>query len=149
MDRANSGGRRVPQLQQNQIDRALDTLCEYYLPRVFQYFHYWVSDVDYAEKLAVETLKQAVKKIDSLDQKTESITIRIFSLARKYIRCRSTKNQSLLKGLSSAECDVIALKMGAELSNSSIGNILGLTDSRVGKLLSGSLIKLKNDFDKK
>jgi DNA-directed RNA polymerase specialized sigma24 family protein len=139
----------VSQLQQNAIGSALDASCDYYLPRVFGYFTYWVKDVDKAEALAVETLKQALRKIEGLNQKTDSISIQIFSLARQLVNTGKGDYQTILKGLSRGECEVISLKIGAELSNRCIGAVLGLPDSIVGTLLARSLTKLKSKFDEK
>ena len=134
----------MSQIQPDTIEKALDTLCDYYLPRVLQYFHYWLEDIETAERLAVETLKQAIKKIEGLDARTEALSEQIFILARQTVKIAGGNSLKKLNGLSYAECEVVALKMGAELSNRCIGNILGLSEPVVGKLLLQSLDKMKD-----
>jgi DNA-directed RNA polymerase specialized sigma24 family protein len=124
-------------------NRQLDALCEYYLPRVFQYTRYWVDSIETAEDISLRVLKNAIAKIDSLGTKTESVSIKVFSLARESVNLRAGSKPNMLSGLTSEEREVVSLKLGAELTNRSISKILGLSESSISRIIYKSLCKLK------
>jgi DNA-directed RNA polymerase specialized sigma24 family protein len=122
----------------------LDALCEYYLPRVFQYVRYWVDTIETAEDISLRVLKNAIGKIDSLGTKTESVSIKVFSLARESVNLYARPKAAILSSLTSEEREVISLKLGAELTNRGIAAVLRIGEPRVGEILYRSFSKLKD-----
>ena len=86
----------------------LDALCEYYLPRVFQYVRYWVDIIEKAEDISLRVLKNAIGKIDGLGAKTESVSIKVFSLARQSVNSHAGSKPTILSGLTSEEREGIS-----------------------------------------
>lgn len=135
----------MSETRQKSSDDLLDALCEYYLPRVFQYIRYWVDTIEKAETISLKVLKNSIGKIDSLSDRTESVSIKVFSLARESINPHTRSNDPVLAGLSSEEREVISLKLGAELPNRGIAGVLRIPEPRVSEILCRSLSKLKAD----
>jgi len=139
----------VPKLgcqSKEDIENTAGVLCEQYLPRVFQYMDFWLSDQETAEKMTLKAMKEALIKYGNCCQDERKLSTGIFKCARKnildYLKINEVK--PLLPGLSVQEQDVIALRLAAVMNNRMISKLLGLPESRVGTIVRESLCKLRD-----
>ncbi len=134
-----------------EFDNCVDTICEQYLPRVYQYVSLWVTDRNLAEDLTLQALKKALNKTGSLYEPEESFLSEVLTVVRQDIHRHSGARAPLpaLSGLSSAEQEIMALKLAARLDNQQISRILGLSESIVRETLCRSFCKLKSSFEVK
>lgn len=127
-----------------EIESINEILCEQYLPRVFQYVSYWVSNTQLAEELTLKALKKALVTYKTFYKQENTFSIGVFATARKGIRnyLQISGFKPSLPDLSSQEQEVISLKLGARLNIQRISKILGLSKSNVSRIIYQSLCKL-------
>jgi RNA polymerase sigma factor (sigma-70 family) len=150
-----------------------DVILEPYLPRVFRYISYWVNRTATAEDLTLRVLKKALPGFKSCCTDEDSLSVWILAIARDEVRGyngRYAGNKAMiyekagppndgsaggrswdqlqagLKNLTPPEKEIIALKLGAELSNHCIARIMGISDSEVGMGLCQALKKLNGSL---
>jgi RNA polymerase sigma factor (sigma-70 family) len=146
---------------------------EPYLVRVFRYISYWVNHRTYAEDLTLTVLKKALPGFKSGCMDDDSLSVWIFAVARDEIRSYNSQYKGNLSGpreksgaqgdglvegpawqrlqaglenLSPPEKEIIALKLGAGLSNRCIARIMGMSDSRASNGLCLGLKKLNGSL---
>lgn len=128
------------------IENDAISLCEKYLPRVFQYVNYWLKDTKKAEDLTMKTLKKALIKLRSCAKDEKTFTQGVFSYARNEIQgyLKVSRVKPILSGLSAQEQEVISLKLAAEVNNAIISKLLGLSELKVETIVYQSLCKLRS-----
>ena len=127
------------------VENITELLCEQYLPRVFQYINYWVNNKVIVEELTLKTLKGALVKYKGYYNERKFST-GIFAGARKEIQSclKVGVTKPILSGLSTQEQEVISLRLAAVLNNQMISKLLGLSESKVGRIVHQSLYKLRD-----
>jgi hypothetical protein len=142
---------RITVAEQNNAGEAL---FERYLVEVFQYISCWTADASTAEDLTLKILRSEFSTLKKRSPDQESLSIRIFTLARDLLlenfgelnsetaKCGSPWSKYGLAGLSDLEKEVIALKFCSQLNNRSLGHVLGLPESTVETQLLQAIRKL-------
>ena len=127
------------------IEDTADILCEQYLPRVYQYINYWADSPPVAEDLTLTVFKKALGRFDNCFRNKASIPVGLFIIARDILNDPHRKGDGKLKTiLSQQEQEIISLKLGAEVTNHSIAEIVGISEARVAGILCQALRKLKD-----
>lgn len=126
-----------------------DILCDRYLTQVFRYMNCCINDSGPAGELTLKSLKQALVEYGHCYRNEKKFSRGIFTCARKEVLDYSKKSavKPLLPGLSAQEQEVLSLRLGAELNNRMISELLGLSESRVGMIISGALVKLSGSME--
>ena len=150
-------------------------LYEQFLPKVYRYISYRISDVPTAEDLTSSVFEKALSKFKTYSQQKAQFSTWIFTIARNtlidHYRARGSRptvtledpaalsvedatvaadesrhlNACLAK-LSPQEQEIISLKFGAEMTNRQIAATLALSESNVGVILYRSMRKLRDEF---
>lgn len=128
------------------VENITELLCEQFLPRVFQYIHYWVNNPEIAEELTMKALKKALIKLRSCRKDEREFSTGVFKCARNeilgYLKVSTVK--PIMSGISTQEQEVISLRLAAAVNNQMISKLLGLSASQVGVIVHQSLCKLRD-----
>jgi RNA polymerase sigma-70 factor (ECF subfamily) len=153
-----------------------DSVVSDELPRLYNYFRYRLGDELAAEDLTSLVLEKAWMKRHRYRQDRATFSVWLFAIAKNEVIAFLRKRRisvpissaekathetaetflehsqdlhqlsHLLADLSERECELVALKFGAELNNREISRITGLSESNVGTILSRVLQKLREQW---
>jgi RNA polymerase sigma-70 factor (ECF subfamily) len=153
-----------------------DTYDEY-LPRVYAFVGYRLTNRADAEDLTQQTFERALAHWGEYDRRRASVATWLLSIARNlvidYYRAGARRGDSVqiddvevpgagspepnlgvspelgaaLAALSDRERELIALRFGADLASTEIARLTGLTLANTHQVLSRALRKLRVDLD--
>lgn len=115
-------------------------IFETYYKRIYNYIHYRVNCHFTAEDLTSQVFEKTMNKINTYSPSKSPFEVWLFAIARNVVNDRL---QQALQALHTRERNMLALKFGAELKNTEISQLMGITEDNVGVILYRTMKKLR------